>query len=53
MKAFITFEQILIALFVLAIIAAVVASGKGAQFISAGGSFLVAMVNKIQGNSGQ
>lgn len=51
MKAIVTFEQILIALFVVAIVAAVVATGQGAAFIAAGGNFLVSMVNKVQGKS--
>ena len=44
-----TGEQILIALFVLAIVAAFVATGQGASLIGAMGQFLVAMVKKVQG----
>jgi len=45
------FEKVMIALIVLAIVAVVVGSGQGSNFIGTAGQFLVSMVNKTQGKS--
>jgi hypothetical protein len=45
------FEKIIIAIIVLALIAVIIGSGKTVGFIQSASGFLVAMVNKVQGNT--